>query len=389
MSIARQLDMMIGDGEIDAPELNQNFYVGLERFIRYCAANGLCNIIASQTNNGGVTNLANYHDEANPAGENAFICSEWDQGTGQTFYLLIQWADASAFGNSPGNPGLLLASGSGSADGVGVQMVVRDDGSNPWNGTSNDDGQDTKGTPVWTDGGSTVRVFPRSNATGGSHATNKENMAEIIDLATTNELSRAHFAADEDCFFIVLDKGDDHSTYVSLMCGHYTPLPDLAASLTTPYFMFLDSNTNGGIRGGQPFGDTAGNDPDQGGAVGIPANDVRIAFKATPQFGTIPSVLERAQYQPNNVGAADVLEILPVGVLINEGADVGLAGTVTSVFGSGQWGYPRNHVLEDLDGEFWAILGDDIADQKFIFPWDENMAPGNGRTRGGRQSFTP
>lgn len=387
MSIARRLDVMIGDGEIDAPDLNQNLYVTIERFIRYCAANGLCNIVASQTNTGGATNLANYHDEANPAGENSFIVSEWDQGTGQTFYILIQFADGATFGAAPGNPGL-LRSGSGS-DGVGIAMAVRDDGTSPWNGTTNDDGQDTKGTPVWTHGGSTVRAFPRSNATGGNDATNKENTAEIVDLNGTNSYNRVHLAADEDGLFFVLDEGDDASTYIGVICGHYTPMPGLAATLTTPYFMFLDSNTTGGFRGGQPFGDTAGTDVDQGGAVGVPANDVRVTFRAIPQFGNLASNLERAQYQPNNARDGDVYDLAGLGVLIEEGTDVGLAGVVTSSFGSSHWGSPRNHVLADAAGLHWALIGDDVDDQKFVFPWDDGMAPGNGRTREGRQSFSP
>lgn len=54
---------------------------------------------------------------------------------------MCQWADTNLFGAAPGNPALLNGA---TTDGVGIQVAFRDDGGNPWNGTSNFNGADTK-----------------------------------------------------------------------------------------------------------------------------------------------------------------------------------------------------------------------------------------------------
>ena len=180
MAIARQLDVRLGDGVITFPEHNQEHYVAWVNFFRHCETNGLCTVVASQYGSGGTGE--DFHDQANPAGENAFTYAEWDAGT-LRFGVLVQWADASNFGSSPGNPALLSDT---TFDGVGLQMAFREDGTSPWSGTTNDNGADSKGTPVWTPGTSTVHVFPRSNNPGppiGDHNTHKENMARAgVDI---------------------------------------------------------------------------------------------------------------------------------------------------------------------------------------------------------------
>lgn len=389
--ICRQLDMLFGDGVLDGADNNRNHYRSLEAFIRYCAANGLCTIIASNNGSGASSGQGNidYHDGANPVGENAWICAAWDAGAGQPFYILIQWADASTFGASPGNPGL-LRSGSGT-DGVGIAMAVRDGGGNPWNGTSNDDGADTKGTPVWT--GADVRVFPRSNATGGNDATNKENMAEFVDIDGTDAFCRSHFAADENCLYLVADD-DDNNTFTQFLCGHYTPYSGLSAVCTTPYFMCADDTTTGFFASG-PYGDIAGTDGQQGGICAIPANDVITVSVASPNWGNQASADNRSHLQPNNARVGSVNEPATFLLIANESPDFGGAGFATSPFIGYSNGTPQSHVMLDENGNARANIGQEIqgegsgSGRKHTFPWDSGAAPGVGRTREGRQSFTP
>jgi hypothetical protein len=390
MSFCRQLDMYFGDGTTFSVDVNRDHYVSLEAFIRFCVASGLCSMVASNNGSGAASGQGNidYHDGANPAGENAWNLSVWDQGAGQPFYILIQWADADTFGAAPGNPGL-LRSGSGT-DGIGIAMAVRDGGGNPWNGTSNDDGSDTKGATVWT--GADVRVFPRSNATGGNDVTNKENMAEFIDFDASSPQGRSHFCADENCLYLVSDDGADN-TFLGFVCGHYTPFSGLVAVCTTPYFMAAD-DTIGGFFGGGPYGDIAGTDGQQGGICAIPASDVIIMSLSSASWGNLATNDERAHLSPNNVRTVMSNDPYQLLLLANESPDFGGAGHLTSRFVEGTYGTQQNHVMTDKDGRLRASIGFEIQGEqsangsKHAFPW-EGAAPETQYTREGRQSFVP
>ena len=278
MSIARLLDVRHGDGVILGAQLNQEHYTNWVRFLRHCASNGVCTIVASNFgDNGGAGTGEDYHDQANPSLDNAFIYAEFDQGVAR-FGILVQWADAQLFGNAPGNPGL---ANSGTTDAMAVQMAFREDGTSPWPGTTNDDGLDRKGAvpgvgPVWTPGGSVVHVFPRSNNPGppiGNHNTDKENMRRLAD--DTSLFSRAHWVANEDGLLHLFDL-DENGTYAAVWMGRYIPRTGLTL-VTQPYCMMHGINPPfWPIGSTQIYGGVAGSATLDGGIV------ARVADPATP-----------------------------------------------------------------------------------------------------------
>jgi hypothetical protein len=396
MPICRQLDMMVGDGVILQADLNQTWAVNCFRFLRYCAAQGLCTIIAS--NYGASATGEDYHDGSNPLGENAFIVAAWNAGTGQDFYVLFQWANTDSFGAAPGAPGLIDA---GTGDGVGFQMAVRDDGGNPWAGTQNDDGADTKGAtpgvgPVWAGGPSTVRVFPRSNATGGAHVGGAQNCVRLINHGSAR--TRGHFVANENTILMIHDAtnagaGNDSIYSYHIAMGRYTPVSHLTSLLTTPYFMLQTEGTDNGfwsLGSSTLYGDAAGTLSRQGGVVALPVNDTMACTLSTPSAGQTSTF-----YQPNNLISPNTFEPTPISIFAHESGktagpngtgDFGLCGfpdieIVSAIYNS------DNHQT-NATGDI-AYIGDNIiATRKHAISWDAGAAPGTQTQREGRQSFT-
>jgi len=159
-----QQGTLVGNADVSfnfasSPDANQAVFTAIWRFFNgVMRSSSYAQLVAVNYGSGGGS--TNYADENNPFGENAF--QVWRLPSGSSLcpvdvYVMFQWADSSAFGSSPGDPGLLNG---GTADGVGVAVAYRDDGGSPWNGTTVGSGSDTKGTPVWTEGTSKLRIFP-------------------------------------------------------------------------------------------------------------------------------------------------------------------------------------------------------------------------------------
>lgn len=381
MSIARLLDVRHGDGIIVAPNLNQEHGVNWFVFLRHCASNGLCTIVASNWGSGGTGEQ--FHDQANPLGENAFIVARFDQGV-FTFYVLTQWADAASFGTAPGNPGAMQ--GSTVTDGVGLQLAFREDGGDPWNGTSNDNGADTKGMPVWVPGGSTVHVFPRANNPGppaGSYNTNKENCCRVGQDDVTL-FSRAHWVANENGIFQLFSAADNGS-YVGHYLGRYTPRTGLAGNLTFPYCqVFRDSITMWPFGSASVYGGLSGASADQGGIVGVPADGVMNL-----SISVSPSVQSDAIFQPNNLATTPEYEGETFTVFQREsvGGTLGLAGYLPAELLASF--YNTNNQNTNAAGDRAYIGSTIIADRKWGISWDGGAVPGSNNTRTGRLSFTP
>lgn len=376
MAIARLLDVRHGDNVIGVPDLNQEHYVNWVRFLRHCATNGLCTIVASQYGSGGTGE--DFHDQANPAGENAFTYAEWDTGV-LRFGVLVQWADASAFGASPGDPGLLK--GSSANDGVGIQMALREDGTSPWGGTTGDTGANTKSSPVWTPGTSTVHVWPRSNNPGppvGSHNTNKENMCRV-GQDDASGFSRAHWVANENGIFQAYSVAED-GRYTSIYLGRYTPRSGL--TLNFPYVMVYRDNIimwPGGS--GTVYGGTAGTSSEEGGIIGASTDGVMNAAINFPNAGAHETV-----YQPNNLISPNEFEVGEFSVFQRE-TTLGLAGFMPSELLGHVLG-ASNHNTNAAATR--AYLGDTILGNRlWAITWDGGAVPGTNNTRTGRLSFTP
>lgn len=379
MAIARLLDCRLGDGVITAPNTNQEHYVNWVRFIRHCETNGLCTVIASQYGSGGTGE--DFHDQANPAGENAFTYAEWGAGS-LTFGILVQWADGSNFGTSPGDPA--LNDDSQFADGVAVAMAFREDGGSPWNGTTGDTGANTKGTPVWTAGVSTLHVFPRSNNPGpplGDHDTNKENMLRVGQDFVSN-FARCHFVANEDGIFSMFDNGDGGDYRGCCYMGRYTPRTGLGGVLTFPYCVIRDTGAlmwSGGS--GAVYGGTDGNDSENGGIVGLPADGVMNAAISFPSSGS-----HNAAYQPNNLISPNEYEGGRFAVFQRE-TTLGLAGYLPTELLAHFYGTANLNTNAAADR---AYIGDNTVNaRKWGISWDGGAVPGTNTTRTGRLSFTP
>ncbi len=380
MPIARQLDMLVGDGIEDPPTLNQMVWANVADFFRYCETNGLCTVVAS--NYGASGTGEDYYDGANPAGENAFIYAEWNTGMGQLFGVLAQYADAAVFGQSPGNPGQIDG---GTIDGVAFAMAVRDDGTSPWAGTTNDDGSDTKGATVWTPGSSSVRTFPRANGVGGDEVINKEQMTRFVDQQATNSRGRYHFVANANGLLLLGDI-DNNSTYTQIFMGRYTPRAGLSALLTTPYMMMRDSGITGWFFRGTSnvYGDLTGAGARNGALVALPADDV-MQFSVS----LVTAGQDNTFYQPSALITPNEFEPAPAAVFAHESGktgDFGLAGFLDSEIVAAIYNATSHQT--NAAGTLAYAGTTVLAALKHAISWDAGAAPGNGVTRAGRQSFS-
>lgn len=376
MSVARLLDVRHGDGAMSSDQLNQNHYINWVRFLRHCETNSLCTIVASNYgDDGGAGTGEDYHDQANPALDNAFIYAEFDAGV-QRFGVLVQWADSVAFGNAPGNPGLSTGS---TADGVAIAMAFREDGTSPWAGTTNDDGADTKGATVWTPGGSVVHVFPRSNNPGpplGSHNTNKENMIRLAD--DTSLFSRAHWVADANGIFQLFSAADA-GDYSAVYLGRYTPRVGL--TLAEPYAMIHATALTFWVVGSANiYGSTAGSATREGGIVANVTDGV--AFAAL-NFGGLGS--HDVVYQPNNLISPNEFEGAEISIFQRE-TTLSLAGTLPTDLVFAVYGTTNHNT--NLAASYAYIGGSVIATRKWAINWDGGAIPGANNTRIGRLSFS-
>jgi hypothetical protein len=213
----------------------QSIFTMTWRFWQVMIAQGYATMIANNYGNGGTG--WDWYDGANPPGENAWFLVRMNTSTARpgggtqlgAYYVLTQWAYDDSFGASPGNPGAL--DGNTGGNGVGIAVAFRTDGGNPWGGTTGSPGSDTKGTPVWIDGGSTLVVVDASCGPSGTFVTNKENMIHFFDRLD-HTLGRIHMVGDEDNFMLVrkeYDTGGGGGTYKYIYsCGLFEPFSTFA-----------------------------------------------------------------------------------------------------------------------------------------------------------------
>jgi len=261
-TIERRIECFLDDGTASnkAHEYFKAWFGLLERKV----SSGAATRIALQY--GSAATGTDHHDGGTPFGDNAFAVYRFAASGARAvpFELLIQFTTSSNFGSSPGNPGQ-TRSGTGSALGsVGIAFAVGRTGPStfvsPWNGTTNNDGTDTKGTPVWDVGVGSVYVWPRSNNAGGGHAVNREDTVRIY-VPDSSDPARLHIAADEDGISWACDVDDTNDYNVGYFglvkvrsgTSHEIPLA-LLYKEALPYVP------------GISLGGTAGSAGDQGGA---------------------------------------------------------------------------------------------------------------------------
>ncbi len=328
----------------------------------------------------------NFWDEGTSFGENAFAVYRMDgltSGNTQSarngtdlpdfdYYVLIQWADGASFGASPGNPGLLDA---GTLDGVAIAIAVREDGGNPWNGTTNNNGADTKGSAVWTAGASVLHVMPISNTyTGGSHTTNKENMRKVFDFLGS-EGSRVSFIGTADSFIILSDPSGQ-GEYTASYFGIYEPRPGLSPSLplcaisTVTALPWADGTSTS-------WGTTTGDNSNEGAVLGALLTDLMGPVSLGQE---VVGVLD-AFAQPNTQFDPPKYDTFPIRVIQRGTGRIGYVGDLEPGLVQVTYEAPTNGVSPSGD---WAYFGDTYQAIHLAVAWGGGAAPASNTGRSGR-----
>lgn len=259
----------------------------------FCVAHPNMTQIARHGGSGGTASNVNYWDVANPFLANAWFVFRMNDATlengsasgyagTRTFpwYMYVQFLRGDVISNfttAPASPSAFqgTTSQSGSAGIVAVQFAIpvgsiAGTSEVAWNGAGSL-GTNTKGTPVWRTTAGTPTgfqgsfVFPRSNNTGGSFNTNRENCS-VIYSSVTAAPTRMNILADDDSILFMTDPTDTLAWSINYF-GLYTP----RTGLTMNYPMVNLCNTLPFTVSPSVHGSTAGNVPQDG---GIPMNAV-------------------------------------------------------------------------------------------------------------------
>lgn len=211
---------------------------------------------SSSPYNYGVTGTGlDYWDKTDSAGPNSWVVYRWNNAT-VPFYMIMQWSfkyNGEPFGNAPGDPGQASHSIGGSQGGIGVQFVYRADGTNPWNGTMNNDGSDTKGSVCWisSPGDNNLYIFSRTNSINGTepYATTKNyfmsfyhhvSRSSSSNYGTNIPTTMTTAIVDENNVFIANDLGYFNMPTI-VYFGKFTPAKDISYVNSGSYLSIADS----------------------------------------------------------------------------------------------------------------------------------------------------
>lgn len=325
----------------------------------------------------------NFYDENDEFGQNAFAVFRIPSGSNaggnsirqHDLYVMMQWADSTSFGTSPGNPGLIAGS---TGDGVGFSVAFRADGGDPWGGTSNADGSDTKSDPVWDDGGSKTYVYPISNNAGNTHATSRQNTVRFYDISTNGVNHSLHCMADRDNIWLIFDNSDNLGHDGTMYIGVYEPPSEMSSSIDSPIICWggvaaddIVTNTD--------YGTSTGNNAIEGfvhAPTGSRTNDVNAM-----RVDRYTTVSNSVVYNPNKV-FNDNYSSFPPALFASKSPDYGHVGYLV--------GYPD--VFNGLDT--WSVnaasssvvvgLGTAVANPRTLLPWSGSH-PRSVFTRAGRE----
>lgn len=389
-TVVGSIDHQIGDGVLDPPDLNQNLFKVLYDFFAVTMAGaGYCTLIALNWGSAGTG--TDFHDGANPFTEGAFAVfrmngtADGNAASSRTlsYYVLIQWYDATNWeAIAPRGPGLLAASSA--SDGTGIMLAFREDGGSPWNGTTNVDGLDAKGTPVWTAGPSTLHVLHAANAfSGGASFTDKEDLVRaFFDANNANSIHRVHMLGDADSFVLLHDFNDDGDLGVKFM-GVYEPLAD--ATPPMPLIVASQQSTNWPwtTSAATPFGGVlAGSDNLAG--LCLPTDITQGPSPWTPGFET-EAVADTASMPSALISPAAVYGV-PITVnvtAVGRGQVSGLIGYLPQNLIDLTFGAADKDTNAALTRAFFGPTA--AAALHISVPWDGATTPGSTVTRAGVQ----
>lgn len=314
--------------------------------------------------------LGGYTSDTNRSGDNAFGVWRWDRIDGKKLYILLQWAYNSNLGVSPGNP----ATNNQLANTVGIQFAMRLDGGNPWNGTTVNDGTDTKnGTSVWTAGASTLLVWPRVNDTGGSSTTKSGLMAM---MPGTTVAHRFGIMSDDDSLYWY---STTTSTSVSQV-GFFGPYSTRSGITPNLGYVCLNSTQSAPSPADNTvYGTTTGNSTREGGASINAAGGVR----ACRTF--ILSSLGNSIYQKNNLASGTPYDVIDVFICMDDstGPTQGLIGKLNVSDIAVTYNMPN---FDTNVGKTRVCIGDSsLASWKWLIPWNGSTTPNSTASQTGVQ----
>lgn len=274
-----KLNIFSGPGVIARQNVNELFKNVTDTLNLLTASNTVTRIAFNTGSNAGGGNGQGFHNEFNHWGRNGWACYRFNSTETRTWdwYLLLQFTSQSGnFGDAPGNPGLAngVAEPQNTNEGtmaVAAAAMVNSAGSsvNPWNGTTNNDGNDSKGDPVWATGSAGDRLFvlPRSNSDDGNFAASRENMARTFNSTGTTNDMYYHVVASEDGIVIAADFSENNSWCINFI-GSYEPLPSVSSSIPTPLWMYVSDLDSSNVPAPTDFiGTKAGNTALEGGVA--------------------------------------------------------------------------------------------------------------------------
>jgi hypothetical protein len=348
-------------------------FAAVYNYLEALAEDGAATRIALQY--GDSSSGPGYSNDATSFGSGAFACYRLNRNTttGSPIYILIQ-VHTSTFGSGVGSPGLLQGS---TTSGNGLAAAVRTDGSSPWNGTTNNDGTDTKGDPVWVTGSNgDGLIFPASNSLSGSHVTSKQNMVAIPVNVGGNANVRYHITGDEDSLVIAYDINDDGS-YGFAFIGQYLPISgskheaeeDAIIMLATGGAVINEGSTYG------PFNGIGGN---QGGVAPGPGTSGVHPFTMAKFVSVLESSVMSNLYT-DAYGRIEPETNICV-ISLQDGAE-GITGQIDTIRET-----KVNLGIDTTNPDFTrAVIGAGVTAARVTIPWGIASAPKSLSLSGGVQ----
>lgn len=394
---------------------------------------------------GGSSSMS-YWDEDAPAGNNAFGVFEFTNATPPLWICLQYHAYSANSGltpnSSPTTPTYPQSSAgpTGNEDGVFISCALRQDGTRPWNGTTNNTGSDTKTSPVWNSGSI---IFPRASADGGDRELAADGVMRLTPRAGSirgvlggsdstfvfnptasfdKNSGVYHVIASEDSFLFTMDPKGIGNYGCFFYMGKYDQIRTaLSESLNWCNYVCLQMMNNDSannrpilprygesIFGGviQPYGTrniiqtafpTTGSsaNPDNGlfeswiggGANNVYTNKVEACIIDRNQLledTNIPTPIylrhpNRAISDPTgrSPGKFDMFTI-PI-ACFGDHFGYGKLGEISAFYMV--FGIPSNATINNKQ---WAVVGDSqIGTVKLAIPWDGISDPGTAGGRGG------
>lgn len=292
MSVAAKVNQLVdwvgsqSDSDYVFTRLASYSFVNMYNFL-----NTTCSVIGVvlRASNYGTSGAGfNYHDEGLlPHGDGAWAVFEFTNANPKFWvYIGVNYGGAV----TAGHPSYPLTIDGSMYRGFVISYATREDGGSPWNGTMLANGTDTKGSPVWTAGASRLYSFPRSNNSGGSQTTLKQNCSTVIGKNTGTGISSeqnssskvgsySHYFAGNDWLTVV------HDPAALGVCtwshfGQY--LSSSNHTSRSPYFQAICngkmSTNHGFVQGmtdedwmGQVYGSLNGTNSDSTTYTGMPA----------------------------------------------------------------------------------------------------------------------